>query len=242
MDQIQSDRTEFANNFKQGGWRLGLLVARNVYISSGERSRSDLTAAKLGKLTANQFAEGIDVSARTVQLYYKAWELASNRNDGPCVTPPSLLKPGQDDSASINELVEETDPDERLKALNKLWLSFYHKAKGKAEPKPEPKPETKPSESKTEDIEPQDDSDESDEDDFVPVETQAKLAQQDKHNKIIESVESLERVVDRFGQIGEVEEPDDIVAIQEIVAKAEAIAAKGRELLKLKAVPEEAAS
>ena len=72
-------------------------------------------------------------------------ELASNRSDGPCVTPPQLLKPGQDDTLSINELVEESDPDERLKALNKLWLSFYHKAKGKDE-KPEPKPEPKPAE------------------------------------------------------------------------------------------------
>ena len=84
----------------------------------------------------------------------------------------------------------------------------------------------------------EDDSDSNDDDSFVPIETQAELARKDKHNKIVESAESLERVADRFDQIGEVEEPDDIQAVQEIVAKAEAIAAKGRELLKLKAVPE----
>lgn len=236
MSQIDSDAIEFGNHFKQGGWRLGLLVARNVHISNGERSRSDIAASKLGKLTANQFAEKSGVSARTVQLYYKAWELASNRSDGPCVTPPQLLKPGQDDTLSINELVEESDPDERLKALNKLWLSFYHKAKGKDE-KPEPKPEPKPAEKTVEVAATEDDSDSNDDDSFVPIETQAELARKDKHNKIVESAESLERVADRFDQIGEVEEPDDIQAVQEIVAKAEAIAAKGRELLKLKAVP-----
>ncbi|GAA2438003.1 hypothetical protein A7G45_00355 [Mycolicibacterium llatzerense] len=69
---LDDDAREFGQHCKQGGWRLGLLVARNVHVSGDERGRSDLEADKLGRVTANQFADKAGVSARTVQLYYKA--------------------------------------------------------------------------------------------------------------------------------------------------------------------------
>jgi hypothetical protein len=74
---IDNDARTFGLHFKQGGWRLGLLVARNVYVSDDERGRRDLKAPELGKVTANQFAEKAGVTAKTVQLYYRAWELAA---------------------------------------------------------------------------------------------------------------------------------------------------------------------
>ena len=118
--------------------------------------------------------------------------------------PAAITQPGQDDTLSINELVEELIQTKDLKALNKLGLSFYHKAKGKDE-KPEPKPEPKPAEKTVEVAATEDDSDSNDDDSFSQLETQAELARKDKHNKIVESAESLERVADRFDQIGEVE-------------------------------------
>jgi hypothetical protein len=32
---ITADATEFGNHMRQGGWRLGLLVARNVAVAPG---------------------------------------------------------------------------------------------------------------------------------------------------------------------------------------------------------------
>lgn len=141
LDCVATDASEFGRHMSRGGWQLGLLVARNVSKEPGTGARSDLALVQ-GKVTANQFAELAGVSPRTVRYYYEAWMLAANRTDGPCVTPASALKPGQDDSQSISELVDEEEPEARAKALQDLWLQFYRKAKGTLDkPKPEPKPD-----------------------------------------------------------------------------------------------------
>lgn len=113
------DAREFGQHFKQGSWRLGLLVARNVHVSDTERGRSDLEATKLGKVTANQFAVKAGVSPRTVQLYYRAWELAA---DAKKCQPAAQLSPGAEDP-NIN--FEEDYDAERAE-----WLEYYRKAKG----------------------------------------------------------------------------------------------------------------
>lgn len=44
---LDDDARAFGQHFKQGSWRLGLLVARNVYVADDERGRSDGTAPGL---------------------------------------------------------------------------------------------------------------------------------------------------------------------------------------------------
>ena len=77
-------------------------------------------------------------------------------------------------------------------------------------PKPEPKPAEKTVEVATTEVQIQTMM-------IHSCQLKRKLGPKRTNNKIVESAESLERVADRFDQIGEVEEPDDIQAVREIV-------------------------
>lgn len=126
---VDNDAREFGKHFKQGGWRLGLLVARNVYMSDGERGRSDLEAAKLGKVTANQFADKAGVTPRTVQLYYRAWGLAADNDE--CQHAAALSPGGEDGNVNFDE-----DDDE----MREKWSVYYRKAKGLKNTQPQEHP------------------------------------------------------------------------------------------------------
>ncbi|MCV7100729.1 hypothetical protein [Mycobacterium palustre] len=115
---IQEDARDFGQHFKQGGWRLGLLVARNVYVSGTERGRSDLQASRVGKVTANQFAETAGVSARSVQLYYRAWELAADKDE--CLHATELSPGSEDGNINFDE-----DDD----AMRAKWSAYYKAAR-----------------------------------------------------------------------------------------------------------------
>ncbi|MGV0037832.1 hypothetical protein [Mycobacterium colombiense] len=123
---VTEDARVFGQHFKQGGWRLGLLVARNVYVSDGARGRSDLEASKVGKVTANQFAEAAGVSARTVQLYYRAWELAAAKDE--CQHAAELSPDSEDGNINFDE-----DDDE----MRNKWSAYYRAAKGSSGTGPE---------------------------------------------------------------------------------------------------------
>ena len=214
-----ADAAQFGRHMKHGGWELALLVARNVYKSKGSGSRSDLAPVQ-GKVTPAVFAKMAGVSARTVDYYYEAWQLAADRSDGACVTPAGSLKPGQDDSQSINDLVDEDDPELKAKALQELWSYFYRKAKGKLDkPKDDPKPVVEPPSSEIVEVE-----EVSDVSEPKPPIDDTVIRVRQKIGGYRESVDGIEA---RFAMLnGPITDSEAVQAIREIQAKAKAIMEK----------------
>lgn len=125
---IEQDAQEFGVYVKQGGWRLGLLVARNVERGKGHggdrRSRNQPRNSAVEKVGAAKFAEkaGIPSGHSLVLRYLDAWDRYAE--DG--MVPPSReLKPGS-----------EVDLDEE--ALGRFRVT--------PEPKPDPEEEYEPEE------------------------------------------------------------------------------------------------
>jgi hypothetical protein len=88
------DAREFGIHTKQGGWRLGLLVARNVEKDSRKTVSHE-------KVSAAEFARTADTSAKTVLQYLKAWNKAAK--DGH--VPSSLeLSPGEEVDLDVDQL------------------------------------------------------------------------------------------------------------------------------------------
>lgn len=76
---IEMDAQEFGLHLKQGGWRLGLLVARDVEPGEGDPSVTtrERAASVEGKVSAGEFARmafGTDGARNKVMRYYRAWE------------------------------------------------------------------------------------------------------------------------------------------------------------------------
>lgn len=96
MEQlIERDAAEFGVHVKAGGWRLGLLVARNVKTGNGQGQRADLVTAvtKSEKVSAQAFGRQSGTSAPRVLRYLEAWDAAAAAG----VVPPSVtLVPGQE--------------------------------------------------------------------------------------------------------------------------------------------------
>jgi hypothetical protein len=113
---INNDAERFGRHF-EGGWKLGLYVARNVYKQphSGRPPKSEPVRIKV---SCAEFGAMAGVSDRTVQLYYDAWELAAEA--GHC-TPAEELGPGDEDP--LLELDNST-PEHR-----ELWRKFYRQGR-----------------------------------------------------------------------------------------------------------------
>lgn len=71
---ITSDAKEFGLHMRQGGWRLGLLVARNVVVAPGRVAPETL----LPKVNATAFAKIAGTSNDRVLRHLAAWERAAN--------------------------------------------------------------------------------------------------------------------------------------------------------------------
>jgi hypothetical protein len=89
---LDDDAHVFGQHF-QGGWQLGLLVARNVHKQAGA-GRPSKSEPVRNKVAPANFADKAGVSERTVQWYRNAWARAAE--DGHC-TPADELSPGDDD-------------------------------------------------------------------------------------------------------------------------------------------------
>lgn len=219
MNQIDCDATEFGKHFKQGGWRLGLLVARNCESKQGKRT--DLATSGEVKVSCEEFAAKAGVGSTTVKYYFAAWELAAEA--GYCL-PAKELSPGDDDLDDF----DEEDHERR-----EIWTKFYQKAREPKKPKQkqevEQKPEPKETESKQVDEEPEIDSE--------TIEfNEAELDAQFRHERIVNAREALEVHQNKLDEIGVVTSQEDVAAVQEIMKIAEAIIAKCKELTKLKSV------
>lgn len=123
---IEIDAKEFGEHVRNGGWRLGLLVARSVEVGrnrGGDRkSGTNLENSKLiAKVSALGFArQAGNISSKTVQKYIDAWNMAAADGHVPA---SSVMSPGQEVDFSL------TDDDGELILTPKLWDSYF-KPKG----------------------------------------------------------------------------------------------------------------
>jgi hypothetical protein len=119
--RVEADAREFGLHVKQGGWRLGLLVARSVEKSAGDGVNRDdegvTTVTREGKVSAREFARRSGTSAPRVLRYLTAWNKAASKRH---VLPSALLAPGRE----LTDLDAEKLPP---------WSDFYD-----ARPKPTP--------------------------------------------------------------------------------------------------------
>jgi hypothetical protein len=111
ISKIDRDAAEFGLHVKQGGWRLGLLVARNV-VNNGPGRRSNSVTAELertGKTSAETFAKksGMPGAGDRILRYLKAWDAAAADE----IVPASAeLVPGEElDGLEIDNLPSWTD-------------------------------------------------------------------------------------------------------------------------------------
>jgi len=96
---IDADAREFGHHMRQGGWRLGLLVARSVAPGKGHGGdrksdqRFDRNVEIDTKVSASEFANLSGTSAKRVMAHLRAWNKAAK--DGH-VPHSSELEPGQE--------------------------------------------------------------------------------------------------------------------------------------------------
>jgi hypothetical protein len=112
---IELDAQEFGLHLKQGGWRLGLLVARDVEPGEGHGiKRTDRSDS--GKVSAQWFAERASKAAGTderiwhpkVMRYYRAWERYAAKGKVPHA---SELSPGDEPELDWDHLPHWTLSD-----------------------------------------------------------------------------------------------------------------------------------
>lgn len=100
-DLVQRDAEEFGVHVKAGGWRLGLLVARNVEkgVGTGRPKKGETVSRE--KVSAAEFAQQSTTSTARVLRYLSAWEHAAA--DG-LVPPAHALSPGEDIDLDLDKL------------------------------------------------------------------------------------------------------------------------------------------
>ena len=120
MSTVDDAAREFGQHIKQGGWRLGLLVAtsaepgqpgrpkkcspENVFEAAedevmpegSETAEDSEKADPPSKVSISEFARRAGVSKSRVLYYYNAWEFAAG--DGLCQHAKDLL-PGEEDAS-----------------------------------------------------------------------------------------------------------------------------------------------
>lgn len=129
---IEMDAKEFGEHVRNGGWRLGLLVARSVEPNFGEgRPSKTGEISPVFKISARAFArQAGNIDKNTVNKYLTAWNLAAA--DG--LVPPVMV-PGQsfefDDEVHTPEAWKKyyktpTAPNEKnaFIAMNDKVVSF----------------------------------------------------------------------------------------------------------------------
>ncbi|QGJ90100.1 MerR-like helix-turn-helix DNA binding domain protein [Mycobacterium phage Indlulamithi] len=208
--QIEKDASEFGVGVRCGGWRLGLLVARNV-MKVGQGTRSDLPTSgqvdgQVTKVSANQFAKLAGVSSSTVDYYYNAWQFAAKAS---LVPDAEKVKPGDEDICVDADAIEDEDNPRTH------WSHFYGLAKNppKESKKAEKKQDSKP--------EPESDEDESDaiDEDFGISEadamTEDERAEADSsinRNELLEILESAQGLKSRLSRIDSITGHESLAA------------------------------
>jgi hypothetical protein len=143
---VEMDAKEFGEHVRNGGWRLGLLVARSVEVGKnkgGDRKSENINwenSQLIEKVSALAFArQAGNITNKTVQKYLTAWDLAAA--DG-LVPTSSDLSPGQSFTFNEEEHTPETwkqyfktpgEPNDKnaFIALNDTVTSFSSKVEEK---------------------------------------------------------------------------------------------------------------
>lgn len=197
VSQTQRDAEEFGIGVRCGGWRLGLLVARNVAPAKAGRPKADNHSLENEKVSMNRFAELAGVSPSHVKYHYDAWEFASQAG---LVPSSGLITVGDEDVCIDVDAIEDEENDKTH------WSFFYRMAKNppekqsakkeseKSDPKPQPKAEV--------------DDNEVDEDlgisDKKPAPTKDEVAEADsviQRNSLLEILETIQSVASRMARI-----------------------------------------
>lgn len=123
---IQENAREFGQHFKQGGWRLGFLVARSVEHggNGGRPSENRSLENSSGKVSISRFAELAGVSKSHVSYYFRAWQLAAE--DGHC-PPAEQMSPDSDDG--LRDDIDKDDDHAR-----EMWSKYLQQAREAREP------------------------------------------------------------------------------------------------------------
>jgi len=113
---IEADAKEFGLHDRQGPWRLGLLVARNVRPKKGHGGdrKSDQRFVRNDedpKVSASEFAHIAGTTTKRVMKYYRAWLAAAKAG---YVPHPTDLEPGEE----LETLLVDRLPD---------WDLFYER-------------------------------------------------------------------------------------------------------------------
>jgi hypothetical protein len=215
--QLETDAKEFGVGVRCGGWRLGLLVARNVERkAAGRPSNSSLEMDSAAKVSLTKFAEMAGVSQSHVSYYLAAWELAANAG---LVSHAESLSPGEEIDVEVDNIEDEDNP-------NTHWSHFYKLAKKPAKPQqPESNSEIEPSKpnlSVVEDDE-EDESDSVDSDFGLPDEaSDDERIEADTENQsetLREVLDAIRAQIDRVSDVGEVLGDNDQL-LAEIVSAA----------------------
>lgn len=114
---IEQDARAFGQHF-EGGWQLGLLVARSVYKRS-QAGRPAKSEPVRNKVSCAKFAKMAGVSERTVQFYCDTWALAAEA--GYC-TPADELSPGAGDPKLVGIDLASYE-------FRELWNKCYHEVR-----------------------------------------------------------------------------------------------------------------
>lgn len=94
---VTTDAHEFGIHVHQGGWRLGMLVARNVVKSPGRVAAATLAP----KTNATRFAKDSKTTVDRVLRYLDAWEAGAEAGHVPHATD---LQPGMDVDLNVDRL------------------------------------------------------------------------------------------------------------------------------------------
>lgn len=105
-DPVEVDAEEFGRYATAVGWRLGLLVARNVEPDRGHGGRANVSHETFAKVSAAEFAKRAGTSAARVLRYYRAWNLAAD--DGVVKLADGLM-PGDEPKLPNDEAVPWTE-------------------------------------------------------------------------------------------------------------------------------------
>jgi hypothetical protein len=196
--QTVRDAKEFGVGVRCGGWRLGLLVARNVTPGkagrpAAEDNRSPENDSEPVKLSMNKFAELAGVSVSHVKYYYDAWELASKAS---LVPSAGSIQPGDED---IDVEADSIEVDDNPRTH---WTHFYNLAKNP--PKPEKKVDNKEDSKPVAEDDEDSDDDEVDED-FGLALSKDEVAEADsqiQRNELLEIMETISSVQSRLSRVG----------------------------------------
>ena len=113
----------FKEHVRNGGWKLGFLVASSAYIGErggnrGNQHTGGMENSFQGKISCRAFAQGTGISHPTVSKYLTAWDLAVA--DGMPIEISTNLRPDQE-----LDLSNVTDENGKLIFTPESWKKYF---------------------------------------------------------------------------------------------------------------------